>query len=1067
MTPSTVQTLIILGSLFGGFLIGPFIGRALKMPEHGWKLGVILATIGLGVSLVSLRPVKQGIDLRGGVILIYEVDTEKTKEVAIANAEGEEIAEEEQEVNMQDLISALSRRINPGGVREVVIRAYGDRQVEIIIPDVSDSEIEVIKESIVNAGFLKFRIVADRSRNPYKWELAEAALSSEDKEVRTSQFVKNEAGDTIGEWVLLGREDREDSDVADDELTPLRFAPQVVARMLTRELLPGQIEAFTLIDPDFNVEGRHLRNVRQDIDQTMRPSVGFNMSGEGAILMGGLTSTNLPDQSGVKAPLGIVMDGKMLSAPVINSQISNSGVIEGNFTEPEVDFLVRVLRAGKLPAVLKKVPISENQIDPLLGADTIKKGKWAIGASLLAVLIFMLIYYMFAGFVACLALILNLVLIVALMILIKGAFTLPGLAGLVLTVGMSVDANVLIFERIREELKRGAGLRMAIRNGFGRATSTVVDANLTTLIAAIVLYVVGTEVIKGFAITLILGILVSLYTAIFCSRVVFDIAERKKWITKLGMMQALGETKFDFLGKRGLAAALSIAAIVLGLSAVAIRGSKLLDIDFTGGTSVQIALNEGIPIEEMREKLTEAGIPDFALAQLRPENFAPDTVYKIDSSIVDEDKLRKSIEEMLKSSSGENMMKTHEMEFTAPTSINSTSQTPAVRSKSNKHSLDGMMLAYGGQSQELPILLAQAETAQEAVGEAAEGVLEQEPVATEETGASEETAETETAETESSTETPGEVTDSASFPAAPETDSKPMGLEFLSQSSVKFDEKMSKSAVQKLISAAATKLNITNPRVILANEEWNEISDVGFTDWDIQFTSTPEETAKILAKVEEGFDGSTAWLSSNKFGSKVAGDMKTSALTAIFVALAGIVGYIWLRFQNLGFGLAAVVALLHDVAITLGAVAASFWLAKTFGFLMIEEFKISLPIVAAFLTIIGYSLNDTIVVFDRIREVKGKSPHITKDMINKSINQTLSRTLLTSVTTLIVVAILYAFGGQGIHGFAFALLIGVLVGTYSSIFVASPALLWLTGEKAQKKTKKQLAKEAREKASVS
>ena len=927
-----------------------------------------------------------------------------------------------------------------------------------------------------------------------QWELAELTLDSDDPQVRTSQFVKNDEGETIGEWVLLGREDIE---VPEGQLPPLRFAPQAVSRMLTREFLPGEIEAFTLIDPVFNVEGRHLRNVRQDIDQTMRPSVGFNMNSEGAVLMGGLTSTNLPDQSGVKAPLGIVMDGKMLSSPVINSTISNSGVIEGNFTEAEVQYLVRVLRAGKLPAVLKKIPISESQIDPLLGADTIKKGKWAIGASLVAVLIFMLIYYMFAGFVACLALILNLVLIVAMMILIKGAFTLPGLAGLVLTVGMSVDANVLIFERIREELKRGAGLRMAIRNGFGRATSTVVDANLTTLIAAIVLYVVGTEVIKGFAITLILGILVSLYTAIFCSRVLFDIAERKKWITKLGMLQALGETKFDFLGKRGVAAALSIAAIVLGLSAVAIRGSKLLDIDFTGGTSVQVALNEGMPIAEMRQKLKDAEIPDFALAQLKPENFDADTVYKIDSSMEIEDDLKTSVEKMLMSPGGDNLMKTHEMEFTAPVGIDSTSQIPGIR---KQNSLDGILLAHAGDAGD-PVLLAQAETVpaageaviQDVVQEAGEVVQEgivgkfvpdggagevvQEEMAGEvvkEEMADEKVAQEEATETPEKTmdekpmATGAEVKDESSFSAAPESGTtERKGLEFLSQSTVTFDEKMSKSAVEKLISAAATKLEMSPPRVKLSNEEWNEVNDVGFTEWDIKFTTTPEESGKILATVEQSFDGTTAWLSSNKFGSKVAGDMKTSALTAIFVALAGIVGYIWLRFQNLGFGLAAVIALLHDVAITLGAVAATFWLAKAFGFLLIEEFKISLPIVAAFLTIIGYSLNDTIVVFDRIREVKGKSPHITRDMINKSINQTLSRTLLTSVTTLIVVAILYTFGGQGIHGFAFALLIGVLVGTYSSIFVASPALLWLTGEKAPKKTKKQLAKEAREKAAVS
>jgi len=206
-------------------------------------------------------------------------------------------------------------------------------------------------------------------------------------------------------------------------------------------------------------------------------------------------------------------------------------------------------------------------------------------------------------------------------------------------------------------------------------------------------------------------------------------------------------------------------------------------------------------------------------------------------------------------------------------------------------------------------------------------------------------------------------------------------------------------------------------------------------------------------------EGTPVWLSANKIGSKVAGDMRTKAVVAILVSLLGIVGYIWIRFQRITFGLAAVVALVHDVAITLGAVAISFWLAKPLGFLQIEEFKISLPIVASFLTIIGYSLNDTIVVFDRIREVKGKNPKLTAEMINTSINQTLSRTLLTSITTFLVVFILYSFGGEGIHGFAFALLIGVVVGTYSSMFVASPALLMMSNwaeknaEKARRRPK--------------
>ena len=247
------------------------------------------------------------------------------------------------------------------------------------------------------------------------------------------------------------------------------------------------------------------------------------------------------------------------------------------------------------------------------------------------------------------------------------------------------------------------------------------------------------------------------------------------------------------------------------------------------------------------------------------------------------------------------------------------------------------------------------------------------------------------------------------------------------------------------------------PRVAIDNPDWNQGSDAGFEKWTVQFSSRADETAGILERLQSDLSQTPAWLSSSKIGSKVAENMRTTAVASIVVALVGIVAYIWIRFQRVVFGLAAVLALVHDVSVTLGAIAISMWVSQAFGFLLVDEFKISLPIVAALLTIIGYSLNDTIVVFDRIREVKGKSPDLTAEMLNMSINQTLSRTLLTSTTTLLVVLILYIFGGQGIHSFAFALLIGVIVGTYSSIFVASPALLWMASGKASKpvSTKKQ------------
>ncbi len=224
---------------------------------------------------------------------------------------------------------------------------------------------------------------------------------------------------------------------------------------------------------------------------------------------------------------------------------------------------------------------------------------------------------------------------------------------------------------------------------------------------------------------------------------------------------------------------------------------------------------------------------------------------------------------------------------------------------------------------------------------------------------------------------------------------------------------------------------------------WDQESAIPKTEWYVSIVTDKKHAKEILTAIQERLAATPVWLSSSKIGGKVAGDTRSLAIAALLASLLGIVGYIWVRFQRVVFGVAAVIALVHDVLMTLGAIAISAWLVGPFSWALIEEFKISLPVVAAFLTIIGYSLNDTIVVFDRIREVRGKTPELTTEMINTSINQTLGRTLLTSLTTLIVVLILYSLGGQGIHGFAFALVVGVIVGTYSSIFIASPALLWM------------------------
>jgi protein-export membrane protein SecD len=602
----TLLILIIL-LVLGLFLVGNLLGKRLRMPGYGWKIGIILLTIVGGLTITSLGwPPKLGIDLSGGVILVYEVD------------------EKETEVDMDALVTALKRRINPSGVKEVVIRQYGDRQVEIIIPEVQSDEIEYLKMLITKSGALKFRIMAEKDIDDQRlFQLAQKQEEDARENGLDPSDQVYDGEELIGEWVRVAKVE------GSDELNP---SYQVEVNPQQNELrdLGGQLEVL-MRTTRFNVEGEHLKSAATGHDEVGRPAVHFNMTGPGSVLFSGLTSTNKNRR------LGIVMDRELLSAPNIRSTITNNGIIEGEFTQKEVKLLVDVLKAGKLPSALKKDPISDQEISATLGADTVRKGKKAISISFGAVLLFMAFYYRFAGVVACLALCLNLLLILTMMILFKAAFTLPGLAGLVLTVGMSVDANVLIFERIREELGRGAALRMAIRNGFGRATTTIVDANITTLITAIVLYAIGTDQIRGFAVTLILGILMSMFTAIFCSRVLFDVAERSRWITRLAMTTIFGQLQVDFIGKRKFAAVCSSFLIIVGLLGAYYRGKNLFDIDFNGGTSVEVMLKEPMAIEKVRTRLKKGlGKYDPSVVEIKVEPHRSETIYKVDTAITGE-----------------------------------------------------------------------------------------------------------------------------------------------------------------------------------------------------------------------------------------------------------------------------------------------------------------------------------------------------------------------------------------------------------------------------------------------
>src|SRR5262249_53225801 len=281
-----------------------------------------------------------------------------------------------------------------------------------------------------------------------------------------------------------------------------------------------------------------------------------------------------------KPQRAIIFAHQLLSARSLNEPIRTNGQISGKFTQEEINFLVRMLRAGALPATLKKEPVSQNSMGATLGADTIRKGTWSVFWAFVAVLAFMIFYYRIAGVVACIALFANLLLTVAFMVLVQAAFTLPGLAGLVLTLGMAVDANVLIYERLREERDRGASLAQALRNGYDRAFPTILDTHLTSIFTAIVLYAVGNDQLKGFGVSLTAGLIISLFTSLFMTRLMFDLWQSQNWLHKLSMMRFLSRPNFDFMGWRRVWFTTTIVLTVIGISVFLVRGQEGLNIDF-------------------------------------------------------------------------------------------------------------------------------------------------------------------------------------------------------------------------------------------------------------------------------------------------------------------------------------------------------------------------------------------------------------------------------------------------------------------------------------------------------
>ncbi|WP_057936831.1 protein translocase subunit SecDF [Algoriphagus resistens] len=591
------------------------------------------------------------------------------------------------------------------------------------------------------------------------------------------------------------------------------------------------------------LEGDVVTDARQALDQSSRPAVSMQMNAEGARKWRKLTAENIGRR------IAVVLDDYVYTAPVVNGEIpSGQSEISGNFTLQEAQDLANILKSGSLPAPTQIV--EESIIGPTLGKEALNQGLISMVAGLAIVVLFMVAYYSKGGLVAIAALVFNIFFILGILAQLGTALTLPGIAGIVLTIGMSIDANVLIFERIKEELRSGVGLLAAINAGYNKAFSAILDSNVTTFLTGAILFALGQGPVKGFAIVLMIGIASSFFSAVFITRVIVS------WMSKKGdkssisfatpfAKNALSALNFDFLGKRKVAYLISSAIIVIGLGIAAVNGLKF-GVDFTGGRSYVVAFDEPMAASDLK-----SGLDREFDGSVEVKTYGSNNTLKVTTSyLVNEDDAESNLE---------------------------------VESKVK------------------------------------EGI------------------------------------------------------------------------------AAVTGLAFT-------------------------------EDAESLTS------GQFAITGSSKVGATVADDIKASSVEAMIVALIAIFLYILLRFRKWQFSLASIIALIHDTLF----VIAAFAIASAFG----ATFEIDQVFIAAVLTVIGYSINDTVIVFDRIREnIESRGTNKLVKVFNDSINQTLGRTLITSFTTLIVVIVLLVFGGEVLRGFSFALFIGILVGTYSSIYIATPIVV--------------------------
>lgn len=662
------------------------------------------------------------------------------------------------------------------------------------------------------------------------------------------------------------------------EVLPRELAFRWTVKPVDEKGLYYELVAIKITDRDGKapLEGNVITDARDDLSQfTGGSTVSMTMNPEGAKAWAKLTKEN------IGRSIAIVLDDMVYSFPNVNSEITGGrSEISGNFTPQEAKDLANVLKSGKMPAPSRI--IQEDVVGPSLGHEAITKGMISFAIAFVIVMIYMMVYYGFKpGLVVDIALLINVFFLIGVLASFKAVLTLPGIAGIVLTMGMAVDANVLIYERIKEELRAGKTHKMAIQDGYKNAMSAIVDSNLTTVLTGIILFYFGTGPIKGFATTLIIGIITSFFTAVFLTRLYFERkaekADIQSWsfTTKLSK-NLLSNVKVNWIKIRKIGYIVSCAFILIAGVSLGFRGLSQ-GIDFSGGRNYVVRFAEKVNTDDIINHL-EDGFTDAQVSVI---------------TIGSEDQVR---------------------------------ITTNYKIADNSETID--------------------------------------------------------------------------------------------------DE------VEE----------------ILYNELQPELEQYGVTKEMFLKGYLLEDGKAVLASVDA--ENTLGVQSSQKVGPAIADDIKADAIWAILFSMIGIFIYIFVRFRNVSYSVGSVASLVHDVIFILG-------LYSLLYSIMPFSLEIDQSFIAAILTIIGYSMNDTVVVFDRVRELVGLYPkRDRKDVINEAINATLTRTLSTSLSTFLVLIVIFLLGGETIRGFVFAMMVGVIIGTYSTLFVAIPLAYDIEKKKLEKEAKK-------------